>query len=72
MIDFNRKPSEKSDEEKTFDSLNEEYFNKFGVSYVFAFCVDNMTWTEAIEDIKRRIAEDDPQQEPDYKPGNVY
>ena len=72
MIDFNRKPNPKSEAEKAFDELNEQYFEKFGTDYVFAIGIDSMTWEEATADIKRRIAENDPQPEPDYKPGNVY
>lgn len=72
MIDFNRKPSPKTEEEKAFDALNNEYYEKFGVPYVFSFCVSEMTWTETLADIRRRIAENDPQPQPDYEPGNVY
>ena len=72
MIDFNIKPREKTEEEKAFDNLNEEYEEKFGVPYFFAMCIDMPSWSEAIADIRRRIAENDPQQPPDYEPNNVY
>ena len=72
MVDFNRQPSPKSEEEKTFDALNEEYTKKFGTPYVFDYAADSMTWAGAISDIRRRIANHNPQTAPEYKPGVDY
>ena len=72
MIDFNAKPREKSEQEKEFDLLNEQYEEKFGKPYVFSIGIDSMTWEETLSDIRRRIAENDPQEQPDYTPGTVY
>ena len=72
MIDFTRQPSQKTEEEKAFDALNDEYTEKFGVPYVFAICIDETNWSDTLADIRRRIAENDPQPQPDYQPGNVY
>ena len=72
MIDFNVKPTEKSEHEKEFDRLNVEYEEKFGVPYGFSIGVDFKTWEETIVDIRRRIDENDPQKEPEYISGNVY
>ena len=72
MIDFNRKPSSKTDEEKEFDELNYKYTEKFGVPYRFSIGIDMPTWTEAIKDIRERIETDNPQSEPDYEPGLNY
>lgn len=72
MVDFNRAPTPKSEEEQTFDRLNERYTEKFGKPYVFDFADDAMSWTETLADIKRRIANNDPQEEPEYKPGVDY
>lgn len=72
MIDFTRQPSQKTEEEKAFDALNEEYEEKFGVPYVFSIGLDGSPWNEVLEDIRRRIAENDPQPKPDYEPGNNY
>lgn len=72
MIDFNVKPREKSEQEKTFDKLNEEYTEKFGEPYTFSIGIDGMTWEETLSDIRRRIAENDPQTEPEYESGKVY
>ena len=72
MIDFTRQPKPKSDAEITFDRLNDEYETKYGVPYVFAIGLNSMSWEEAIADIRRRIDENDPQQNPDYESGNVY
>lgn len=71
MLDFDKPPIEKPKEEKMFDELNVEYRKKFGVPYVFNVGF-SMTWEEALADIRRRIAENDPQPEPDYKPGELY
>jgi 2-oxo-4-hydroxy-4-carboxy--5-ureidoimidazoline (OHCU) decarboxylase len=72
MIDFDRKPSPKSENEKSFDALNKRYTEKFGKPYVFDFAAEPMTWEEALADIKRRIADGNPQPEPDYKKGVDY
>ena len=72
MIDFNAKPREKSEQEKEFDLLNEQYEEKFGKPYVFNIGIDSMTWDETLADIRRRIAENDPQKKPDYESGVVY
>ena len=72
MIDFDRKPSPKSDAEKQFDELNEKYVEKFGKPYVFSIGVDFQTWEEVLKDIRRRIETGEPQPEPDYESGNVY
>lgn len=71
MLDFDKPPIEKSAEERTFDELNVEYRKKFGVTYVFNVGFP-MTWDEVFTDIRRRIAENDPQPVPDYKPGELY
>lgn len=68
MIDFNKPPREETE----FDKLNAEYKKKFGKPYVFDFAADFMTEEETIADIRRRIAEDDPQTEPKYEPGKLY
>lgn len=72
MLDFDRKPSAKSEEETTFDALNEKYAEKFGKPYVFDFAAEPMTWTEAIADIKRRIADNEPHAAPEYMKGVKY
>ena len=72
MIDFNRKPSPKSEQEQAFDTLNEQYTEKYGKPYTFSIGVDSAPWDEVIADIRRRIAEDDPQEPPDYEPGLLY
>lgn len=72
MIDFDRKPSPKTAEETEFDALNEEYAAKFGTPYVFDFAAEPMTWEEALADIRRRIADNDPQTMPKYKKGVEY
>ena len=72
MIDFDRKPTEKTEDEKEFDSVNEKYSEKFGAPYTFRIGLDFSTFAEAISDILRRIAENDPQPPPDYNPKDVY
>ena len=72
MIDFNVKPTEKSANEKEFNRLNEEYEEKFGEPYAFSIGIDMLNWEETLADIRRRIAENDPQPIPDYQPGNIY
>ena len=72
MIDFSRKPSPKTEEEKAFDALNEKYEEKFGEPYVFAIGVDGRDWPEVLEDIRRRIEHGEPQPEPEYQQGDIY
>lgn len=72
MIDFDRKPSKKSPEEVEFEKASEEYAQKFGAGYSFRIGLDFQTFPEAIADIRRRIADNDPQPVPDYEPGDVY
>ena len=72
MIDFNRPPREKTEYEKQFDELNAEYTRKFGKPYVFDFAGAFMNQDETLADIRRRIAENNPQKEPDYKSGVLY
>lgn len=72
MIDFSRKPTPRTEEEKLFDELSEKYAERFGVDYFFAIGDDSPTLAEAIEDIRKRIANNDPQKPPEYEPGNIY
>ena len=72
MIDFSAPAREKTPEERQFDALNSEYEEKFGVPYYFAIGIDLPTWEDALADIRRRIAENDPQHSPDYDPKYVY
>lgn len=72
MIDFNRKPSPKSESEKRFDELNAEYTEKFGEPYNFAIGIDVDTWDEVLADISRRIQENDPKPKPEYDQDLVY
>lgn len=72
MIDFNVPQRAKTPEEKQFDELNEKYEALFGFPYHFAIGINLPTWEEAISDIRRRIAENDPQPPPDYDPNYVY
>ena len=72
MIDFNVKPREKSKEEKEFDRLNEEYAEKFGEPYTFRIGLDSSTWEEVLVDVRKRIANNNPQPKPDYEPGLDY
>lgn len=67
MIDFDRKPSPKSEKEQAFDALNAEYTEKFGRGYVFDYAAEPMTWEETIADIRRRIDDGKPQPEPEYR-----
>ena len=72
MIDFSRKPSPKSAEEKAFDELNEQYTEKFGKPYVFAIGIDSAPWADVLADIRQRIGSGQPQPEPDYEPDVDY
>lgn len=71
MINFDRKPDPKSENEKAFDELQEKYEKQFGKSYVFAVGTYN-TWEETLADISKRIKDNDPQPEPEYEPGVDY
>lgn len=72
MINFDRKPTKKTDAEKEFDTLCEQYREKFGVPYGLRIGIDANTAEETIADIRRRIAENDPQGKPEYEPGKQY
>ncbi len=72
MIDFDRKPTRKSDAEKELDALNKAYQEKFGKPYVFSIGINSATWEETLADIRRRIATGEPQADPDYEPGVDY
>ncbi len=72
MIDFDRKPTKKSEEEIAFDALNEKYTKKFGTQYVFDYAAEPLTWEETLADIRRRIDENDPQPKPEYERGVYY
>lgn len=72
MIDFSRKPSPKSESEIAFDELSKEYESLFGKPYVFSIGIDGSSWEEVLADIRRRIAENDPQPSPDYEPDTIY
>lgn len=72
MIDWMNRQPNKSAQEIEFDALNEKYTAMFGTPYVFDYAAESMTWDEAIADIRRRIANKDPQPAPDYKPGVDY
>ena len=53
--------SKKSPEEREFDVLNDEYQAKFGKPYVFRMEKDCPSWKKTLSDIRKRIAENDPQ-----------
>lgn len=72
MIDFDRKPSPKSESEKAFDALNAQYTAQFGKPYVFDFAAEPMTWEEALVDIRQCIVTNKPQPAPEYKDGVDY
>ena len=72
MVNFNRKPSQKSADEEAFDKLNSEYIEKFGKPYVFGIGTNSESWAETLADVRRRIDENDPQREPEYTAGVVY
>ena len=72
MIDFNRKPSQKSENETLFDKLNEEYQNKFGEPYVTCFGKNVMSWENMIADIRKCIETGKPQYITPYKEGVTY
>lgn len=72
MLDFDRKPTPKSEEEKAFDALNEQYAKKFGKPYAFAVGISADTMRETLADMRRRIDDNDPQPDPDYKPDEDY
>ena len=72
MINFDTPPRAKTEDEKRFDDLNAEYQKAFGRPYVFDYAAESMTFEETLADIRRRIAENDPQKPPEYKPGAEY
>lgn len=72
MIDFDMPKREKSEEEKRFDELNAEYKKAFGELYVFDYAAESMKWEETFADMRRRIAENDPQKPPAYNSGVDY
>ncbi len=72
MIDFSRKPSAKSADEQELDRLFDEYEEMFGKPYVFEIGINSNSIQETLADIRRRILEEDPQPEPEYKPGMLY
>ena len=72
MIDFNRKLSPKCSEEIEFDKLNKQYEAKFGRPYVFYIGIDSGSWQEVLQDIRQRIENNEPREEPKYKKGLVY
>ena len=72
MIDFNRKPTPKSENEKRFDELNAKYTEKFGKPYVFRIGLDADTWEETFSIIQKCLETGEPQPEPDYDPDNLY
>ena len=72
MIDFDRKPSQKSAEEIEFDELNKQYEAKFGQPYFFQIGIDSGSWQETLKDIRQRIANDDPKEEIKYTEGYNY
>ena len=71
-MDWDRKPTQKSADEIEFDSLCAAYLETFGKPYVIAYNFDSMSWSETLADIRRRIANKDPQPEPEYKKGLDY
>lgn len=72
MLNFDRQPTPRSEEEKELEELRGAYAEKFGVPYVFAVGLNENTMQETLADIQRRIAENDPQSVPDYKAGVDY
>lgn len=72
MIDFDKPSRVKTEDEKRFDDLNAEYQKAFGIPYVFDYAAESMTFEETLADMRRRIAENDPQKPPAYKPGVEY
>jgi 2-oxo-4-hydroxy-4-carboxy--5-ureidoimidazoline (OHCU) decarboxylase len=72
MIDFDRKPKPRSADEKELEALRGKYAETFGVPYVFAVGLNENTMQETLADMRRRIAEHDPQPAPEYKKGVDY
>jgi 2-oxo-4-hydroxy-4-carboxy--5-ureidoimidazoline (OHCU) decarboxylase len=72
MIDFDRKPTPRSKEEEELEALIAEYLAVFGKPYVFAVGINSDTMPETVADIRRRIAENDPQPAPDYEKDAEY
>lgn len=72
MLNFDRKPTPKSADELELESLQSAYEETFGVPYVFAIGINMDTMQETLADIRRRIADNDPQPTPEYEKGVVY
>lgn len=72
MLDFDRQPTPRSTEETELESLLDAYEETFGVPYVFAVGQNENTMQETLADIRRRIAEHDPQPAPKYEKGVDY
>ena len=72
MLDFDRQPTPRSAEETELETLRDAYEETFGVPYVFAVGLNENTMHETLADIRRRIAEHDPQPAPKYEKGVDY
>lgn len=72
MLNFDREPTPRSADEIELESLMAAYAETFGKPYVFAVGINTNTMHETLSDIRRRIANKDPQPAPDYKPGVDY
>ena len=72
MIDFDRKPTPRSAEESELELLRDAYEETFGAPYVFAVGLNENTMQETLADLRRRIAEHDPQPAPKYEKGVDY
>lgn len=57
------KPSKRTPEEAELEILREKYEQHFGKPYTFCIGISDMTMSETINDIKRRIATNEPQEE---------
>ena len=69
---FSRKPNPKSAEEIEFDELNKQYEAKFGEPYFFQIGIDSGVLQETLNDIRQRIANNDPKKEVEYEEGCDY
>ena len=72
MLDFDRQPTPRNAEETELETLRDAYEETFGVPYVFAVGLNENTMQETLADIRRRIAEHDPQPAPEYQNGVDY
>lgn len=72
MLDFDRQPTPRSAEETELETLRDAYEETFGVPYVFAVGLNVDTMQETLADIRRRIAEHEPQPAPEYEKGVDY